>query len=225
MSAPKKRNISQQSELIYDCHNFSIILDTREIFLHSNLETTCEEAYIDHYCANLFIRNLRLLDSVNHNPILVHMITNGGEWNYGMAIYDAILASPSEITILAYAHARSMSSIIPQAAQYRVIMPNADVLIHWGTEYYDGNYTSVQSEAEWSRQCSKIMVDIYANRCKNGAYFKGWTINRIKKWLSDQMTKKQEFYMTPQEAVNKGFMDGIFGEKKYENYEMLRNGV
>lgn len=225
-----RRNISQRSEMIYDAHEFGIIPDTREIFLCSNPLSSHDVAMIDHWAANNFIRNLRLLNTLGKGHILVHMITVGGDWNYGMAMYDAIKESceseaGSDITIVAYAHARSMSSIIPQAATKRVITPNADFLIHDGTWGYEGNYRSAMSEAEWAIKQRDRMLEIYASRCKDGQYWKRERMDEkaIRHWLGEQMDKKQEFYMTPQEAVDKGFMDGVLGDEGFDTIELLRS--
>lgn len=231
MADPKRRNISQKSEMVYDIHNFGLILDTREIFLSSCLEYNYEEAMIDHISANMFIRNLQLLNNMNSETILVHMITNGGVWNYGIAIYDAIKNSCddpelSDIVILAHAHARSMSSIIPQAATYRVMMPNADFLIHWGTDELSGNFTSVQAEAKWGEVIAETMLDIYYRRCHGGDFWKRQgllTEKKIKEYLKDNMDAKQEWYMTPRVAVDMGFMDAVLGDEQYETIKALRD--
>lgn len=230
MTEPRKRNISQKSELTYDCHSFGLIVDTREIFLCSDPDSVFEEAIIDHWAANNFIRNLRILNHMGKGKIFVHMITCGGVWEYGMAIYDAIKESceseaGSEITILAYGHARSMSSIIPQAATKRIICPNADFLIHDGVMGVEGNLRSVISEADWAHKQRDVMLDIYVSRCKDGAFWKRERMNEkdIKLWIGNQIDKKQEFYLSARDAVDKGFMDAVLGDDKCETIEMLRS--
>lgn len=224
MQQPKRRNISQRSELIYDAHCFGIILDTRELFLNSSFDA--DEEIIDYKCANTFIRNLQILNSMGSDPILIHMATCGGIHEYGMAIYDAIRASKSDITILTYAHARSMSSIIPQAAKWRIIMPNADFLIHYGTwENPQQNFQSIVSEVNWSQKQTEQMLDIYVGRCKEGAFWQRENMEEkeIKKWLKDNIASKQELYMSPKESVDKGFMDAIFGDEEFEDFSALRD--
>lgn len=230
MPEPRRRTISQRSEVIYDVHNFGVMLDTREIFLNSDLDYDYEEAMLDHRSANTFIRNLQILNSLNHTPILVHQITCGGDWNYGIAIYDAIKNSCqdpqlSNITVLAYAHARSMSSVIPQAATWRVMMPNADFLIHYGTLGVEGNYTSVVSEVDWAKKQLEVMLDIYVDRCKDGEFFKKNNMDEraTRKWLKDKIDSKQEFYTTAQESVYMGFMDGVMGDEDFETMQKLRD--
>jgi ATP-dependent protease ClpP protease subunit len=226
MSEMKRRNLSQKSEMLYDLHNFGIMLDTRELWLCSDLGYNYEDAMIDHIAANTFTRNIRMLDNMNNDPILIHMITVGGEWNYGMAIYDAIKASKSTTVLLAYAHARSMSSVIPQAADYRVIMPSADWLMHWGSWGYEGNHTSAMSEAEFSKTLEDNMLDCYVERCLDAPFwYERWKKNHdahCRKYLRDLMDRKQEVYFTAREAVEMGFMDAVLGDEGYETIEGLR---
>lgn len=229
MSEMKRRNLSQKSEMLYDLHNFGVIMDTREIWLCSDLGYDYDEAMIDHRSANNFIRNLKLLDNMGDGTILIHMVTNGGEWSYGMAIYDAIKASRSNTVILAYAHARSMSSIIPQAATFRVIMPNADFLIHWGYWGFEGNHTSGMAEADWCRKLEEMMLDCYVERCVDAPFWQDrWKKNHeayIRKYLRDLMDKKQECYFTARESVEMGFMDAVLGDEGYETIQALREQV
>lgn len=211
--------------MVLDCHDYGIMLDSREIFLNSRTEVQEENgSMIDHWAATNFVRNLRILLSISTEPILVHMITCGGYWQYGMAIYDAIKASPAHITVVAYAHSRSMSSVIPQAADTRIIMPNAEFLIHYGTFYFSGNTTSAISEGEQLIKESNSMVDIYMERCTIGSYWKKKKMSKlsIRKHIADNMNLKQEYYMTPRESVEKGFMDAVLGDEGFETIEVLK---
>jgi ATP-dependent protease ClpP protease subunit len=180
---------------------------------------------IDHLAANNFIRNLKVLNNINSDPITIHMITNGGDWNYGMAIYDAIKVSKSETTIIAYAHARSMSSVIPQAATYRVMMPNADWLMHWGEWGFEGNHTSAMAEAGLAKRSEEIMLDCYIERCINVDFWqKKWRSNHeahCRKYLRHLMDSKQEVYFTARESVEMGFMDAVLGDEGYTIEEIL----
>lgn len=223
----RRPSLSQRSELIWDVHTHSINVDTREIFLHGHVftdEVIDGEPGVDYRMATTFIKNLRILDYLEEKPILVHMLTCGGCWNFGMAIYDAIKSSHNHVTVLAYAHSRSMSSIIPQAADIRVIMPNCDFLIHFGTEELSGNYTSVISSIKWSEYIAERMLDIYVEKCKEGEYWRRHnmlTEKDIKEWLRHEMHQRQEFYMSARESVNMGFYDGVFGDEKYESVKDL----
>jgi len=228
-STPKRRNISQKSELIYDAHEFGIMLDTREIFVGPSMTEEVDIAMIDHVVFHKFLRNLQILNSMGNETILVHMATCGGDWNYGMAMYDAIKNSCddeelSNIVILSYAYARSMSSVIPQAATYRVMMPNADYLVHYG-EYSDScNFTNVIANMHWYEKANETMMEVYLKRIRDGQFFKreGWDDKQILQWLRETIDKKQEFYMTARDAVDKGFADAVLGDEEFETITKLR---
>ena len=223
-STIKRRTISQRSEIIYDAHNFGVILDTREIFI-SPSETTL---MIDWDTAKQFLCNLHILNSINTNPILVHLISCGGSWDYAMAMYDAIQHSCqdpklSNITILSYAHARSMSSIIPQAAKYRVIMPTAYFMIHDGTYADNGNFKTVCSGIEFYKKVAQPrMLQIYVDKCVYGERFKNWDKEKIKKYLTEQIAYNDDFYLTAREAVEYGLMDAVLGDEGFETMKSLR---
>jgi ATP-dependent protease ClpP protease subunit len=217
-----RRNVSQRSELIYDFHEFGINPDTRELMLMSSAENY--EDGITWTAANTFIKNLLLLNSMNHMPILVHSCTCGGEWPYGIAIYDAILTSPSPVTILCHAHARSMSSIIPQAAKRRVIMPNCTFMCHFGSSGYEGDSRSFVAEGRETERLDGQMLTIYTNRCYKGPFFRRnkYSKDRTREYLRQRMNEVREWYMTPTEAIDKGFMDGIFGTPGFRTLEEIR---
>jgi ATP-dependent protease ClpP protease subunit len=201
--------------VVYQLHEYGICLDTRELWLTGDVE--CDTAFE-------VLANLRLLESQGKGTVLLHSASPGGDWNYGIAIYDALRACACKTVVLAHAHAASMTSIIPQGADVRVIMPNTDVLIHYGTEIIGGNAQSVISTAKWSEVLRERMLAIYADRCYRGQWFraKRWGRDRVKEWLRKEMDKKQECYMDAREAVEHGLFDGVLGDKGFETVEALR---
>lgn len=217
---------SQRAEAIEELHAYSINCETRELWIQA--DAGLAEDGVTWASANTFIKNLRFLQSLGAAPILVHQCSCGGDWNYGIAIYDAIKASKAQVAILAHAHARSMSSIIPQAAKLRLIMPNADFLIHFGSLEVGGDAKSAIAEAKWCEQLNERMLDLYASRCARGPYFRRrkWSRERIKQhYLIPTMDEKREVYMDAYEAVDKGFMDAVVGTRGYENLEAVHLGV
>lgn len=208
---------SQRSELINDVHNFGIDFEAREIYIGGN-----EVDEIDHVLSTTFLINIRLLDKTDGN-ILIHMNSVGGEWAYGMGMYDAIKSCKNKIILLAYAHARSMSSIIPQAADIRVIMPNAYFMVHEGTLGIEGTEKSIRSFVDFNKEADKSMLDIYAQRCKDGVYFKNWKEEKIKKFIKTKMNDLEEWYITARASVEYGFMDAVLGDSGYESIEIIKN--
>ena len=171
-----------------------------------------EEPGVDFVMANRFIKNMTVC--MQQNPktdVLVLMKTMGGSWEEGMAIYDAIRACPTGVTILNYTHARSMSSIIFQAANKRVMMPNSIFMFHNGTFGIEGTQKKVESTIKFYSKSTNIMLEIYTQRMKEAGHkYSDKPITWIKKWLKDQMDKKEDVFLTAKETVELGLADEIF---------------
>jgi len=207
-----KRTISQRSELIYDIHTFGINVDTRELFLNSDYHTENDE--VDYRMAVTLIKNIRFLDSQSSDPIIIHMCSCGGSWEYGLAIYDVIKSSPSLVYIVAYAQASSMASIFLQAGDVRILTPNTYVMIHEGENGWDGTHTGLLTYAEQAKRNSENMLDIYVENCKNGPYFKDKQMDdlQIRNFIKKHVQKCQEWYLPAEEAIEYGFADYIWGD-------------
>ena len=143
------------------------------------------------------------------------MCSCGGNWEYSLAIYDVIKASSSLIYIIAYAHARSMSSIILQSADIRILTPHTYVMLHEGTDGYEGTNQGLITHAQQAQKSTEQMLNIYVEKCKNGLYFKKQKMSdlRIRNFIKKQMEKKQEWYLTGQEAIDYGLADYILDDK------------
>jgi ATP-dependent protease ClpP protease subunit len=216
-----RRSLSGRSEVIFDVHNFGLNIDTNEIFLHPNMEVESDE--VDHRTATTFIKNIRLLDtSPSIDPIIIHLNTNGGDWVYGMAIYDAIKACQKRVITVSYSQAVSISSLIPQAADYRVIMPNTIFMIHHGTIGIEDTPKGTLSYVEFNHSLNQKMIDIYSEACTDSEYFNGKTSKEIGLYIQNMIDKKQEWYMTAEESVYYGFMDKVFGTDKCETMDAIK---
>ena len=204
---------NNDKDILYDFHNHGSNIDSREIFLHNYYISGDEEnPGVEYKMSNTFIKNIRALDIKSDKPILVHMQSVGGEWADGMAMYDAITMCRSHVTIIAYGQAESMSSIIFQAADARLITPHTYFMSHYGSTSAGGDYLNVQNWVKYEKQICDIMLDIYANQCCNGMFFiekygKG-AVTKVKNYLSTKL-KSGDWYITAQEAVNYGFADKV----------------
>lgn len=198
-----------RNDLLDDIHCYYLDWKNRVIYLHSELDEY--EVGVDFRMAATFIKNLDYLNSISHAPITVNFMSFGGDWNYGMAIYDAIKQSPSEITTVSYAHSRSMSSIIVQAAAYRKISKHADFMIHYGTYADEGDMRKVVHGVEHYKKANEVMFNIYTERCLNGEFAqeRGYDHKKMYKYLQDNIEKKVDWWMSAEEAVYYGFMDEV----------------
>lgn len=203
---------------IWHLHEYDIDLKSNHIYLlgieayaTGNGGNHDSEPGIEYIIANRFIRNMNLCMRVNPDkPIVVHMKTNGGYWEEGMAIYDIIKSCPTPVTILSYTHARSMSSIIFQAANKRVMMPHSTFMFHDGTLSLDGTVKQVHTSVAFSKVQDEQMMNIYIDMLKKTGKYKNRSRKFIYQWLRDQMDKKEDVYMTSAQAIEYGFADKIF---------------
>lgn len=209
-------NKSKASNSVFEAHNYDLNLELNHIYLFGvdrgyAVSEDVAEPGVEFTMANRFIRNMNLCMRVNPTePIVIHMKTCGGLWEEGMAIYDMIKSCPNPVTILNYTHARSMSSIIFQAATKRVMMPTSYFMFHTGTLHVGGTVKEVESNVDFNKLASKKMIDIYAENLFKQGKFQGNPLMKIKKWIKDQMDKKEDVFLTAQETINYGFADEIF---------------
>ena len=225
----KKKSILE-GDIITHVNDYGVDVEHREIFLfpreeyvYGGGEDALPEPGIDYSVANQFIRNLRMLANMSHDPILIHMKSSGGDWHEGLAMYMAIKSCPCEVTILNYASARSMTSIIFSAADYRVMMPHSTFMIHTGTMVLVGTGTQIQTEYEESVKADRIMLDIYIEKLRESELFAGKTDKQIERWIRKRMKDKEEVYFTAEEAVEHNFADFIFGADGTYDWSMLTN--
>lgn len=137
-----------------------------------------------------------ILRSVGGRPVTVSINSPGGDMFEGLAIYNALVAHPAEVTIKVAGYAASAASIIAMAGD-RIVMGAASFLmIHnaWGVVI--GNRHDFASAAELFAPFDRAMAQIYAARCG-----------------LDQATVEEmmdaETWIDAQSAVEKGFADEV----------------
>jgi len=217
-------NPNKENDISY-LHDHNIDIQNREVYLHSHLCESEEEGGVDYRSSVKFEKNLRYLNLLSLEPILVHMHLPGGDWQDCLGMFDAIRASKAKVIILAYAKAESSSSVLLQAAHVRVLMPNTNVMIHYGSFSMDAEHSKAAAAGiEWNeKECDK-MVDVFTDRCMSSSIYKekNWKRMMAKKHIVSQLANKCDWILTAEEAVNYGFADGILGSKKFPNIDFLK---
>lgn len=222
--ATSKKNMEIQNNTLYDIHNYNVDVENREIYLHSYFDTE-DESGVDYRSAIVFEKNLRYLNTLSLEPILVHMHLPGGDWQDCLGIYDNIKNSKSPICIVAYAKVESSSTVLLQAADLRILSMNTNFLIHYGSISVDNEHKAALSMVQWSENESQKMIDIFAERCMNSkiSQTKKWKKMMAKKHIITQLATKRDWILNAEEAVDYGFADGILGTKKFPNIEYIKN--
>jgi len=201
---------------VHQIHEYNIDTKSNHIYLMGETSYVYsqadEEPGVEYAMANRFIKNMNVaMRSPDGQPILIHMKTCGGDWHEGMAIYDMIKACPLPVTILNYTHARSMSSIILQAADKRIMMPHSAFMIHRGSLGFFGEHQQCVSNLEFYKKTEEAMLDIYVNRMKERGCYSTKSAKWTREYLKEQMDSKVDVFFTAEEAVKLGFADEIFG--------------
>lgn len=214
--------VNIESDLTY-IHNYGLDTKNREIYLHSSLDSE-EEMGVEFKSAIIFAKNIRYLNLLSSDTILVHMHLPGGVWEDGLSIYDTIIHSKSKIIIVAYAKVESASSLIFQAAHKRIMMPNTHMLIHYGSLSIDNEHKAAMSSFQWSEKESSKMINIFTDQCLKSpiAKNKNWSKLIIKKHIMSQLANKSDWILTAQEAVEYGFADGVLGDRKFTTIDSIK---
>jgi len=219
-----KNKIDNSNNSLNDIHSYNIDVENREIYLHSYFSDD-NESGVDYRSAIVFQKNIRYLNLLSLEPILVHMHMPGGDWQDCLGIYDTIKSSKSKIIIVANAKVESSSTVLLQAAHLRILTPNTNFLIHYGSISVDNEHKAALSMVQWSEKESEKMIDIFTEKCMNSKICKekNWKRLMVRKHIVTQLATKRDWILTAEEAVDYGFADGILGSKKYPNIDYIKN--
>lgn len=206
---------------LWNLQEFNVDLFHRELYLvgETGPHAGCREPGeilpdpgVDYQMASVFIRNLNSMVHVSDEPILVHMKTCGGDVSEGFAIYDAIKTCSVPVVILSYTHARSMSSIILQAADKRVLMPNSYFMFHRGSAEFAGEQRAVRSMVRFYERYEDLMLAVYIDAMKATPGSKHYDSHpdALKILLSTRMGNEVDVFLTAKQTVEWGLADEIF---------------
>lgn len=199
------------ANVIEQIHSYGIDIIGNEIYLDgSEHYGDTDEPGVEFTMANRFIRNLNILQRNSDESITIHMKTCGGDVMEGLAIYDSIKECKNPVSIINYTHARSMSSMIMQAADYRYMMPHSVFMFHMGSMAMAGTVKQFFTEADELKKSNEHMFNIYIDTMKKNGIMKNKTRKQIKDWLIAQMDSKEEVYLNAKDAIKYGFADEIW---------------
>lgn len=185
-------------------HDYGIYVPTRTIYMGSESSDDDGETGTDFMMAERVIKNLHMLDSMNQEPITIIMNNLGGDVFHGMAIFDAISICRSYVTVQATGYVMSMGSLILQAADERVLSPNAVMMIHHGYESQNNHVKTVRNWVKFGERYDKeVLNNIYLSRIKEK--HPDFSMAKLDKLLNF------DTILTSQETVGYGLADKILG--------------
>jgi ATP-dependent Clp endopeptidase proteolytic subunit ClpP len=174
--------------------DYHVLLDTRTVLL-----ADAESGEVDGLMANYFLKAMHLLEQ-KPEQINVMLRSVGGCSYAGMAIYDCIKASHCHVVTTVYGHAFSMSAVILQAADERVMQPNALLMIHDGSLAINDSMRNVEKWVAIEKRQRLQMYDIFAAR--SGKSRRYW-----------ERKCEADYIMTAPEALAEGLIDKIAGDQ------------
>ncbi len=183
-------------------HENNIYIPSRTIYFGSS-EPGFDMDTVNAFTVGQTIKNLHVLDKINSKPITLLLNTPGGNWEDGMAVYDIIKTLKSRVTIIGMGKIYSMGSIIMQAGHTRLMTENAYMMIHDGSDAYDGNTKSFEAWASHSKITRYKMYNIYFDKMK--VKNKKITLEKI------ELMCAHDKIFTADEAVKVGLADMIGG--------------
>lgn len=142
--------------------------------------------------------------------VIIEINSHGGVCVYGYEMYTAIMEYEGKVTVHVIS-AMSAATLIVCAADEALISDAGIFMIHNARSSADGDYRDMQTEADALREFNAGIINAYVRKT-------GKTRDEIQELMD------KESYMSPQRAIELGFIDGyMFGDpnKKRENPEDL----
>jgi len=191
-----------------ETHEFGLDIYNRVIYLHH----LGGDDSINWRTSSRLIKNLDILENENSEMITIKIIaSDGGDLADGLAMYSAIKNSPCYIYMVGYGMICSSATIIMQAADERVMMKESEFMFHHGSVWLDQTSLAARSTIHSNTRHNKMMLDIYAERCQEGGFFKerNYSKSRVRAYLENKMKSEGDVWLTTSESVDMGFIDSV----------------
>src|SRR5574341_918281 len=177
-----------RGERAYDI--YSLLLKERIVFLGTP---------INDQVANLIVAQLLYLNSEDpKREIRMYINSPGGVIHAGMAIYDTMQLIEAPVSTTAVGFAASFGTILLTAGTRgrRYALPNATIHLHQPLGGAEGQATDIQIQAKEILRLRDRLEGILA-------FHTGQPAETIREDV------ERDYYMTPQEAIEYGLLDGI----------------
>lgn len=178
-------------ERAYDI--YSRLLKDRIIFLG---------APVDDGVANTVIAQLLFLESQDKDKdIKLYVNSPGGSVTAGLAIYDTMQYIKPDVSTICIGMAASMGAILLAAGAKgkRLILPNAEVMIHQVMGGVEGQAVDIKIRAEHILKTKERLNQILSRHCNQ-------PLSKIEK------DTDRDYFMSPEEALSYGLIDKVIKE-------------
>ena len=177
--------------------DYSLNLETRTLtFFEEVTKASCER----------IIKQLHILDNHKDGTVTILMNSEGGCVSSGLAIYDAIRAMKNYVRIIVVGECCSIDTVILQAADERLLYPNAYLMLHYGNRTVEGHVKDTQVWMKYYDDMDEICFNIYLEVVNNRQRF-----NKKKLIKINDLKSSMEFdkILLADKAVKSGYADRI----------------
>ncbi len=158
---------------------------------------------IDDYTASLVVAQMLYLESQdNEKDISLYINSPGGSVSAGLAIYDTMQYIKCDVSTICVGTAASMGAFLLSsgAKGKRIILPNAEVMIHQPLGGAQGQATDIQIAAEHISRTKQRLNTILADNT-------GKSIKEI------AVDTDRDNWLTAQQALDYGLVDRIIDKR------------
>lgn len=180
-------------------HDHGFYSPTRTIFITGEVN---EDMY------KSVVKNLLILDSSNSTSAINIVINSqGGDLNQCKAIFDAIKACKNYVRGFVVGEAYSSASLILQACDERLMLPNSQIMIHAGEHELGGHPSNVKRWQKMFEQDAIWMENVYFEKMHNKNT--RFTKERLKEML------KFDTILTASKSIEFGLADKVIENFDY----------
>lgn len=194
---------------------YGVDLKARRVYFGVNLDAHSPEEATDFTMASVeyVIRAIhRMSTEAPNKPISLHMCSNGGDPYAMLRLVDEIQSCPSQIIFYGGGMIASCATWIMCVCDERYLMPNTTIMVHDGSDGFEGKHTDVQISAAEAKRLQDRLYDIYAHNTKMNRAF----------WVD---VCSRDLYLTAEEAIQLGMADKLIEPKKRGNLRKVRQAA
>lgn len=171
-------------------------LQQRKLFLNQDIEQATVADIVKHILQ--INKEDNGIDIQNRRPIILYVISNGGDVDAGFELIDAIQCSKTPVYTVNLGYQYSMGFLIGLAGHKRFATRNAKYLMHDGSNFIFNSGAKAQDQMEFNRKVEERV--------------KQYILSRSNLTSAEYDSKlRVEWYLFADEAKEKGFVDFIVG--------------
>lgn len=213
--APPPSSFSEKTELT-DILLYGIDLKNRRIYFGSSPDMPVEPEESTDFTISSVEQAVRAMHWMASDgtgrPIEIHVCSYGGDPYAMLKLYDEIQTCPCQVKFYGAGAIMSAAVWIMVGCDERYLHKNATVMVHDGSEGWEGRHTDGQILANEMRRLQDLLYDILAAN------------TRMPKQFWQDMCQR-DLYLSPEEAVALGLADRVIEPKKRGSFRKLRNSI